>query len=247
MRVLPVIDLLRGQVVRGVAGDRANYRPIQSRLAHDSTPAAIGGALVELGFRECYVADLDAIAGAEPSWEDYAALMRLGLELWLDAGCARVDAAEKLSAFRVDGGRLKRILVALETLASPDDLGRLTRAIERDRAVFSVDLKHGRPVTRIPEWQAAAPRRIVEYARECGVRRFVILDLAAVGMNGGPATTELCSSLRSTYGADEIISGGGVRDVADLRAFAAAGCDYTLVASALHDGRIAEQELTEFR
>lgn len=96
MHILPVIDLLDGQVVRAVAGERARYRPVRSRLAGDADPVAVAAALLELApFAAVYVADLDAIAG-DGSPRNLDSLQRLGAvlgrrgvgELWLDAGRA---------------------------------------------------------------------------------------------------------------------------------------------------------------
>ena len=61
MLLIPVIDLMRGQVVRAVRGNRHAYRPIVSQLCAGSDPLDIARALC----RHCassrlYVADLDA-------------------------------------------------------------------------------------------------------------------------------------------------------------------------------------------
>jgi phosphoribosylformimino-5-aminoimidazole carboxamide ribotide isomerase len=44
-----------------------------------------------------------------------------------------------------------------------------------------------------------------------------------------------------------LLAGGGVRDVEDLRALAARGCDGALVATALHDGRIGARDIAAAR
>ena len=63
MRVIPVIDLMGGHVVRGVAGERSRYRPVVSLLAQDAAPRSVAQAFAQrLGAREVYVADLDAIS-----------------------------------------------------------------------------------------------------------------------------------------------------------------------------------------
>jgi HisA/HisF family protein len=247
VRVLPVIDLLRGDVVRGVAGEREKYRPMVSQLATDARPESMGRAIAGLGFRDCYVANLDAIAGAEPDWRTYATLMRAGLKLWIDAGCGTVTRARALAAFQAEGQTLHRILIGLESLVSVEELTGIVTQIGVERLVFSLDLKQGRPLTRIAVWRELTPFAILKQACEVGVRRFVILDLAAVGMNGGPATASLCAAARESYSEIEITSGGGVRDLADLQSLATAGCDYALVASALHDGRFSAEALHAFQ
>ena len=82
MRVIPVIDLMGGQVVRGVAGRRSEYRPVESRIAGDARPATVARAFVdEFGFEAAYVADLDAIVHGRYSsgiaWREIAGV---GLE-----------------------------------------------------------------------------------------------------------------------------------------------------------------------
>ena len=97
--ILPVIDLQRGTVVRGVAGERENYKPIQSTLTAGASPAEIATALHDtLGFRDVYVADLDAIEGASPAWVDYEAIASTGLGLWIDAGASEWSIAEAIAS-----------------------------------------------------------------------------------------------------------------------------------------------------
>ena len=85
MRVIPVIDLMHGQVVRGVAGRRSEYRPMVSRIAADARPATVARALVEqFGFDTAYVADLDAILGGQPNIQSLADIQIAGLNVWLD-------------------------------------------------------------------------------------------------------------------------------------------------------------------
>jgi phosphoribosylformimino-5-aminoimidazole carboxamide ribotide isomerase len=74
---------------------------------------------------------------------------------------------------------------------------------------------------------------------ELGVRRMIVLDLARVGVGEGVGTEDLCRQMRAADQNLEIIAGGGVRGRDDLKRLADAGCDAALVASALHDGRIA--------
>jgi HisA/HisF family protein len=238
MRILPVIDLMRGQVVRGVAGLRESYRPIVSCLAPDARPASIGRALVDHGATECYVADLDAIAGATPSWSTYQELIDTGLRLWIDAGCRNRASAVALASFEHAGRKLQRIIVGLESLESVEELEAMRQIVGVEQLVFSLDLHHGQPITQPGVWPALSAAAIAHRVIEAGVTRMIVLDLAAVGGFGGPTTLILCKQLRTAWPKLEIISGGGTRDAEDLTQFAAAGCDYVLVASALHDGRI---------
>src|SRR5262245_26017684 len=98
MRILPVLDLLGGQVVRGVAGRRQDYRPVVSRLTPSSQPLDVARAFRDhFRLSELYLADLDAIAGREPAWPLYTALREEGFRLWLDAGVRDAASGRRLA------------------------------------------------------------------------------------------------------------------------------------------------------
>ncbi len=245
MRILPVIDLLGGHVVRGVGGRRSEYRPIESQIAADSRPATVAQALSGLGFGAVYIADLDAIAGQPPGWRTYQAIAAAGLDLWIDAGLANLAQARELIAFAANAKCQVSIIAGLESLASPELLGQFVELIGHSRLVFSLDLKQGQTITAVPAWRAAAPFDLAETAIALGVRRMIVLDLAGVGSGAGVPTESLCRELRATYPQLELTSGGGVRSALDLQSLRDCGCDFALVASALHDGRLAPKQIAE--
>lgn len=238
LRILPVIDLKGGAVVRGVGGRRSEYQPIRSLLCDDPTPSSIGRAFRRLGLSEAYLADLDAIAGVEPDWASYQTMIDCGLGLWVDAGLTTADEARRLAEFRHGGRGLSGIVAGLESLTDWDALAAMLSVVGRERLIFSLDLRDSVPLTNNPAWRDLPPEQIAKHAHELGVRRFIVLDLAAVGVGKGVSTTALCRHLRQLDGCLEIVSGGGVRHTDDLAALSAAGCDAALVASALHDGRL---------
>lgn len=244
MRVLPVLDLLGGQVVRGIGGRRDEYRPIQSPLADSAQPLDVAQAIAtRFGCGEFYLADLDAIAGADPAWSTYGALLQHGLQLWVDAGLADLDRARALAEFTAHGQSVQSVLAGLESLAAPSQLAELLDLVGDERFVFSLDLKGGRPLVDPSSWPDPTPRGIAEVALRAGVRRMIVLDLANVGEGQGVTTLELCRMIRRNAPDVELIAGGGVRGPGDLQALARAGCQWGLVASALHDGRLTPEDL----
>jgi len=237
MQILPVLDLKGGVVVRGVAGRRDEYRPIQSKLCHDASPASVADALrATFGFAECYVADLDALGGAPPDTTAFAAIERAGLRPWIDAGATAVETR---------GNDLPgaTTIVGLESIADEPMLRRLADCVGPDRLVFSLDLKDGRPLTTSAAWAVRSPEDIAACAVAIGVRTMIVLDLAGVGVGAGVPTLDLCRRLRARFPLLRLVSGGGVRDSADLRSLHEAGCDGALVASALHDGRLSAADV----
>jgi phosphoribosylformimino-5-aminoimidazole carboxamide ribotide isomerase len=240
-RVIPVIDLMDRTVVRGVGGRRSEYRAIESRLTDDPSPRAVAAALVAaFGFDEVYLADLDAIAGASPDWSSYAAVRKAGLRLLLDAGVGAATRATELvspaAPVALDG-----IVVGLESVASPDDLTAIANAIGNTRGIFSLDLRSGRLLNDAVAWQDWQPLAIAARAFQCGFSKLIVLDLADVGEGSGTSTLDLCRQIRHELPDIELIGGGGVRGEADLARLGQAGCQAALVASALHDGRLARR------
>lgn len=241
MRIVPVIDLMGGHVVRGVAGRRAEYRPIQSQLTPSSDPLEVASALVDrFGFTEMYLADLDAIASSEPAASTYRALGE-SVGLWIDAGLGDEARAHKLA----ESGLAHRLIVGLESIAGWSAFESLLPTIGSERFVFSLDLLAGRVLSKAPDFEKLSPLQIAKQAIARGAQRLIVLDLAGVGMGSGPPTLELCRAIRTHAPDVELISGGGVSGTADLAALADAGCNAALVASALHDGRLTPESLRE--
>ncbi|MEX0716646.1 MAG: HisA/HisF-related TIM barrel protein [Planctomycetaceae bacterium] len=261
MIILPVLDLLNGEVVRGVAGRRNEYRPVESALADDARPLSVAHSFRErLGLGEFYVADLDAILHDRPSIAIVRELVESGFRLHVDAGPRDADRARELLAI---GAR--SVVAGLETLPGPRALREIVRACGAERVIFSLDLHAGKPLTARAgaatttdptttdpdpfaaedpaDWGAGDPLEIAALAAEAGITRLIVLDLAGVGVNGGVSTLPLCRELRRRFPRWEILTGGGVRHSADLRAVRDAGLEGALVASALHDGRIAREDV----
>jgi phosphoribosylformimino-5-aminoimidazole carboxamide ribotide isomerase len=247
MQVLPVLDLLNGIVVRGVAGRRAEYRPLQTLLTTSVQPLDVARALrAAFDFSTFYVADLDAILHHRPNWDAYRRLIDDGFRLLVDAGIETVD--ESLSV-RDCGAEP---IVGLESCPGPRVLAEICSA--NDGAItFSLDLLNGRPL--LTDNQSADnatgwnpdPCEIVRQSVEAGVTRIIVLDLADVGTSSGGRTDELCRSLRAEFPGLRLTCGGGVRGIEDLRRLKSAGADSVLVASALHDGRLRAVDLRAAR
>jgi HisA/HisF family protein len=220
VKLIPVIDLAGGVVVRGVRGERANYRPIVSRLCPGHDPADLAAALVDYcAASTLYVADLDAIRGGSVQ---HAALARVaravqGCTLWLDGGFQRVRDGEGLPA------HIEPVFGS-ESLADTSELEQL-----RGRAdvLLSLDQRGGQPMDPAGCWQRD----------DFWPRRVIVMTLDRVGAASGPDLATL-GAVRQRAGHRVLIGAGGVRNEADLKAAEAAGAAAWLVASALHDGAI---------
>jgi phosphoribosylformimino-5-aminoimidazole carboxamide ribotide isomerase len=223
LRLIPVLDILNGVVVRGVAGRRSEYRPLVSQLTSSIDPVDVARALIAAVHpQEIYLADLDAIQDGEASSDAYRAILGLGMRLWVDAGVRNAADAMRLADCGCD------IIAGLETVPSPEVLQEIVNAVGAERTIFSLDLRDGMPMRN---WGADA-------AIATGIRRVIVLDLARVGGSSGTGTEQLCRNLASTYPHLEVIAGGGVRGPEDLQRLEVCGVKAVLVASALHDKKV---------
>jgi phosphoribosylformimino-5-aminoimidazole carboxamide ribotide isomerase len=239
MRVVGVIDLKGGTAVHAVRGERERYRAVRSVLGGD--PLALARAFrSELGLDELYVADLDAISG---EGEHSSSIGELASEarVMVDAGVSEPERARAL----LDLGA-HRVVVGTETLTGPNALDRLLAELPEGAVVLSADLRDGRALSPHPQLAGLPALDAVERLHRAGLREAIVLDLARVGSGAGP-DVGLIAELHAAFPALELLAGGGVRDVEDLRALGDAGAAGALVATALHGGVIGPRELAELR
>lgn len=242
MRVLPVLDVRGGEVVRGIAGRRREYRPIVSRLVSSACPLKVAEAFRDhFGRTHLYLADLDAIAGAAPALPIFRDLHARGFRLWVDAGVRDATGAAVLAAAGVAG-----IVVGLETVQGPTALEQIVNRFGAERVIFSLDLKNGTALGDVASWKTSDVETIADQAARVGPRHLIVLDLARVGTGVGTGTEELCRRLATAHPQVEIAAGGGIRNTNDLQRLARIGTRTVLIASALHDGRLSRQDLEKY-
>ena len=232
MQIIPVLDIMNGQVVRGVAGDRANYAPIRSALVDSSEPEIVARALIRATSAEAiYIANLDMLRWGTSEF-DVRILPEWNGTIFLDIGGLSQEPPDArfrmIAAFEVG----ERVAFVRETFqqhrtAKPP--------------AFSVDLRNGSLIGAWAEWGLRSPKdaiALVDRVWEIGFRTVIVLDVARVGVGQGTGTEALCIAIRERYPAMEIITGGGVRSWDDVNRLADCGIDGVLVASAIHDGTL---------
>jgi phosphoribosylformimino-5-aminoimidazole carboxamide ribotide isomerase len=227
LRIIPVIDLMHGQVVRAQMGDRASYRPLNSPLSPTSDAVdVVRGLLAVYPFPTLYVADLDAI---QSQGDNVQTLRRIRgefptLQMWIDNGAADAAAIEAL----IDAD-LGAAVIGSE---SQRDSALIAQRRGSKKVVLSLDFRGD--AFQGPEEILAEPA--------LWPQRVIVMTLARVSSGVGP-DLERFAAIRSIAGGREIYAAGGVRDAADLSALKAAGASGALIATALHERRIVGSDL----
>ena len=239
MNIIPVIDLLNGIVVRGVAGKRDQYRRIHSKIAASPDPSVVMNALQQTyGLSEFYIADLDAIQFQRLNRCTIAELARDDVSLVVDRGVrSAADVAELLEL------GVERVVVALETLSSLQLAEELITQFGSQHLVLSLDLQAGQLLTQCDALNGESATSVATQLAGVGYQQFIVLDLAAVGTGIGNQSISLCQELNQALPDVSLVTGGGIRGLNDLLQLRDIGIQSALVASALHDGKLSVADI----
>lgn len=236
MEIIPVIDLLDEQVVHARRGERQNYRAIQSSLCDSSAPLDIVHSLLELyPFRQIYIADLN---GIQKRGTHYAAIQAIArqypqLQIWLDSGIAEADHIKswrEVSLHHVLGS---------ESMA---DLHHYEQIMQISEHVSP----RPNPTILSLDFMAAGYQGPAQLLSDPDLwpDRVIGMTLTQVGSNEGPASKVLAGLISRAEGR-KIYAAGGIRDMNDLLKLKDMGISGALVATALHNGKLAHKDIAK--
>ena len=239
MKVIPVIDILNGVAVHAVRGKRQEYKPLQSTLTKSVEPIEVARAFKTLGFRELYIADLDAITTGQVNFQVLKKIAdETGIKLMVDVGVTDIETAEKLLEVGVS-----KVVLGTETLLSKTFVSDALWVLGSTRVIVSLDLKGDKVLVKLEFAGCKDPLCLLREFRKIGVLSLIVLDLGRVGSGEGVNVDFLKKALEEK-GLDVYV-GGGVRDIKDLIELKDLGVCRALVATALHSGKISIEELKQ--
>lgn len=246
--VIPVLDLMIGQIVLASGGKRDCYQPVNSKLCRSSRPVDVAKSIqAQTGCDTFYLADIDSFAGAEPNWRVYQELLELGYRLWVDAAWLQSDRLSHLKQKLPTCEGLK-VIISTENLESLDQM----KQVEKIRAsglepIFSLDHCHDSIITHSQTLQQLSALEWIHHAHQNGFEEMILLDLAGVGTMCGftqqSPLAGLIREIRAELPQVRIISGGGVRAADDVSQLLTCGCQHVLVASAIHQCHFTHDDI----
>ena len=237
MEVVPVIDILDGLAVHAVKGVRKNYKPIKSVLTASADPVKVAAAFKGLGFKELYVADLNAITG---NHNNFSVIKRIvnatKLRLMVDAGVNDLKKARQV----IQQGPSK-IIVGTETLNSISFIKEAINILGAKCIVVSLDMKNGQLLSKLDPANFSSPIEVLRLFQRMGLTQAILLDLARVGSEEGVDVAFLKKVLESVD--IEILVGGGIQNINDVINLKKLGVFGVLLATSLHSGKITMNDL----
>jgi phosphoribosylformimino-5-aminoimidazole carboxamide ribotide isomerase len=228
MNIIPVLDLMNGQVVHAKHGERNNYQPIQSVLCKSSQPLAIVEAFLELyPFKHLYIADINAIQKKCNHRNIIARIAQAfpDMEIYLDAG---FSSNEEINIF--NGIKVTPVLGS-ESLSNIEAYQAIKNG-QQKRMLVSFDFKNdvylGPPALLQDStyWQ----------------NELIVMSLSKVGSQSGPDLEKL-KYFKRTSPQTKIYAAGGIRDADDLEMLKRESIDGALIASAIHNGNLSQNDL----
>ncbi len=235
MQVIPVIDLKNSHVVHAKHGQRAHYQPIKSILSDASDVFSIVEGLLKLyPFHIVYIADIDAISNTGNHFEQIELLSGMYPQItwWIDNGVRNVSA-RILYASQAN----IRAVFGSEHIHTLQDYWAVSYAYE-SRQVLSLD--------KLDDLELGATE-----LHQTGLYwpdDAICMTLNHVGSNMGSDITRLQTLMQLNHARKKpanIFAAGGVRNSEDLLQLKLLGMAGVLVASALHNGKITAQQLSE--
>jgi phosphoribosylformimino-5-aminoimidazole carboxamide ribotide isomerase len=223
-RIIFVLDILNGNAVHAVRGERSKYHPVRrSRVCDSPAPLDMISALSP---REVYIADLDRLMHQGDNFElikeisgKTRTMADIGVENLKDIeNCAKIADT-----------------VILGTETASFDLIEKASIRFPGRINVSIDMKNGKVLARDRNLKIG-PVELVRKLNDHDIRDMIILDLARVGTGAGIDLDFLNGIARTS--SHDVLVGGGIKDMDDIKALERTGISGALVATAVHSGKI---------
>jgi uncharacterized protein related to proFAR isomerase len=250
--IIPVLDLMIGQIVLAEGGNRDQYRPVDTKLTRSPQPLDVARAMFQqTGCDWVYLADIDSFSGAAPAWHVYGQLLEAGFGVWVDANWLQANRFRQLTERMPVLDRL-RVILSTETMSDPKQFDVFGELIEMGvRPIFSLDMKGSDLIGSSAEISQQDPLELIARAHRAGVKDLIVLNLSLVGTmqrdidQDQAATMELIRATVDQFPDLRVTSGGGIGSAEDAQLWLDAGCDHVLAASAIHQCRITPFDVAE--
>jgi phosphoribosylformimino-5-aminoimidazole carboxamide ribotide isomerase len=241
MQLFPAIDLRGGRCVRLLHGD------FTQETRYEVDPVELAVQYRELGARCLHIVDLDGAKRGEPVNLDVIRRMRAaaGVDIQLGGGIRTRQSLEQ--ALEV----ATRAVIGSLAVSDFELVASWLTELGQERLTLALDVRidtEGTPLLATHGWTRASTLTLgaaLDRYSAAGLRHVLCTDIDRDGALTGP-NTALYEDCVARWPAIQFQASGGVRDVADLTALAAAGVAATVSGKALLEGRLKPEESRPF-
>jgi phosphoribosylformimino-5-aminoimidazole carboxamide ribotide isomerase len=241
MELIPAIDLRDGRCVRLLKGDFAQ----ETRYSVD--PVELAQHYRELGARTLHVVDLDGAKQGVPVNLPVIRRMRAaaGIDVQLGGGIrARASLEDALDV-------AARVVIGSLAVSDPAIVAEWLEEFGPERLTLALDVRlgvDGTPMIATHGWTRASTLSLgaaIDRYAAVGLKHVLCTDIERDGALSGP-NVGLYRDCVSRWPEIDFQASGGVRDLGDLTALAAAGVAATVSGKAFLEGRLKPEEIRPF-
>jgi len=238
--VIPVVDILNSKLVHAHKGERDNYKLLKTYLTNSAEPIDLINVLKRKhNFSNFYIADLDAIMKQKPNFAILNEISKIkDIEIMIDPGISIYEDILQFLEFNI-----KYMVIGSETLKSFEDLKAIVNQLGNQNVILSIDMYNEKLITKINSFQDQDPLKIVNMIRNLDLTQIILLDLYRVGQKIG-GMSPLYLDIKENFDGD-IYVGGGIKDYKDIEQYYRNNFSGVLIGTALYDGSIDPQKLSE--
>jgi phosphoribosylformimino-5-aminoimidazole carboxamide ribotide isomerase len=241
MKLIPAIDLRDGRCVRLLKGDFAQV------TEYPVDPVALAVEYREQGADWLHIVDLDGAKRGEPVNLPLIERMQAaaGISVQYGGGVRTPASLERAL------GVVTRVVVGSLAVTAPDTVAEWLTTYGPERLVLALDVRladDGTPLIATHGWTRASTLTLgdaIERYAAAGLRHVLCTDIDRDGALTGP-NVALYRDCASRWPGIAFQASGGVRDVGDLTALAAAGAAAAVSGKALLEGRLKPEEIEPF-
>ncbi len=229
MKIIPVIDLYKGLVVHAVAGNRKNYKTIDSKICSSANPFdVVEGYLDLFSFKSIYIADLDALEQQGDNTKIIKLLCNKypNIEVWLDCG----TSTEKYLQQEIYNNL--RLILSSESITTTSVFTTLLDQYSEHRFILSLDYKANELLGTNDLFNT----------KKYWPKDLIVLNLNNVGVKQG-FKYPLQLKQHNLINDFNVYYGGGIRNTDDIEKLASIGFSGALISTALHSQTISSTEI----
>ena len=229
MTILPAIDLKDGKAVRLSKG------LMESAKIYSDEPWQVAKRFEELGSQWVHLVDLNGAFAGKPENLDEIKKIRENCNIKLELGGGIRD--EETIKMYLDLG-IDRVILGSIAVKDPQFVRDMAKKYP---IVVGIDAIDG--MVAVEGWGEVSDMRATDLAKQfadAGVEAIICTDVGRDGMMTG-VNVEFTLEIQKACGLETIAS-GGLKDMNDINALIAAGCDGTIVGKAFYEGTLDLRE-----
>lgn len=237
MELIPAIDLIDGKCVRLTEGDYSK------KTVYNDDPLEVGLRFQDSGIRRLHLVDLDgAKAGKVINWKVLETLAsKTSLQIDFGGGVKTEEDVRRI----LDAGA-RWVTVGSLAARNPEILESWIAKYGAGIFFLGADVRNKKIATA--GWLETTDIDVIAFIQSYihkGLRHIFCTDISKDGRLEGPAV-ELYKEIIAAHPSIQLVASGGVSNMDDLHALAAAGCHGAIIGKAIYEGRITLEQLKTF-